>query len=267
MFSYGGNMKATVRFWALFAAVMLFDGGIGVLRAEEADPLKLLKRMTDHVGSQQHIAATVDTDIEVITPELQKLQFASSSTLQLSRPDKLRVARRGGYADVELIFDGKVLTIFGKNINAYAQVPLEGTTDQLLQRLHTDFDVGAPGADLLATNAYALLTDDIVDAKYIGHGVIGGVDCDHIAIRDHDTDWQIWIERGANPIPRKYVITSKAVTGGPQYTLLVRDWKEGEVLGADDLKFSPPADAKKAEPKDLVNLDEVPAATVQGAVQ
>jgi hypothetical protein len=247
--------------------MLLYNGGVSPACAEETDPLKLLKRMTDHVGAQQHITATVDTDIEVITPELQKLQFASSSTLRLSRPNKIHVARRGGYADVELIFDGKVLTIYGKNINSFAQVPLEGTIDQLLERLQTDFDIGAPGADLLTTDAYTLLTDDIVNAKYIGHGVIGGVDCDHIAVRDHDTDWQIWIERGDNPIPRKYVITSKAVTGAPQYTLLVRDWKEGEALGAEALKFTPAADAKKAEPKDLVNLDEVPAATVQGSAQ
>jgi hypothetical protein len=259
-------MKAISRIGMLLGSALLYGAGIGSACADETDPLKILKRMTDHVGAQQNITAIVDTDIEVITSELQKIQFASSSTLRLSRPNKIRVARRGGYADVEMIFDGKVLTIYGKNINAYAQVPLEGTTDQLIERLHTDFDVGAPGADLLSSDAYALLTDDVVDAKYIGHGVIGGIDCDHIAVRDQETDWQMWIERGSNPIPRKYVITSKAVTGAPQYTLVVRDWKAGEALTAEALTFTPAPDAKKAEAKDLVNLDEVPAATIQRAV-
>ncbi len=254
-------------FFALaLSALVLALGSQGVL-AEETDPLKILKRMTDYVGAQQHINATVDTDIEVITPALQKIQFASSSTLTLSRPDKLRVARRGGYADVELIFDGKLLTVHGKNLNAYAQVAIEGTIDQLIDRLHSDFDISAPGADLLVADAYALLTDDVLDAKYIGHGVIGGIDCDHIAFRDHDTDWQMWIERGKDPIPRKYVITSKAVTAAPQYTLLVRDWQAGVPLAADAMTFAPPSGVKKAELKDLANIDEVPAAHIKGTAQ
>ena len=33
----------------------------------------------------------------------------------LNRPDKARVSRVGGYADVEMVFDGKTLTVFGKN--------------------------------------------------------------------------------------------------------------------------------------------------------
>jgi hypothetical protein len=28
-------------------------------------------------------------------------------------------------------------------------------------------------------------------------------------------------------VPRKYVITGKAVTGAPQYTLPIKDWRSG----------------------------------------
>jgi hypothetical protein len=42
-------------------------------------------------------------------------------------------------------------------------------------------------------------------------GAVIGVECDHLAFRNADTDWQIWIESGAKPIPRKYVITSKGI--------------------------------------------------------
>jgi len=60
---------------------------------------------------------------------------------------------------------------------------------------------------------------DVIESANIGKGVIDGIECDHLAFRNIDTDWQIWIEAGARPIPRKYVITSKAVAGAPQYTL------------------------------------------------
>lgn len=237
---------------------------LGVAQAAEADPLMLLKKMTQYVSSQTSISAVVDTDIEVITPELQKIQFASTSKLQLSRPDKLRVERRGGYADVDLVFDGKALSVNDKQGKTFAQINTPGTTDQLIERLRTEFSIDAPGADLLLTNALDLLSDDIVDAKYIGEGVVGGVDCDHLAFRDLETDWQIWIERGEQPIPRKYVITSKAVTGAPQFTLIVRDWKSGAALPADTFAFKAPANAEKVTVKDLSNFDEVPPGTITG---
>jgi len=55
--------------------------------------------------------------------------------------------------------------------------------------------------------------------------VVDGFECEHLAFRNDDTDWQIWIQVGDAPIPRKYVITSKTEEGAPQYTLVIRDWK------------------------------------------
>src|SRR6266567_5858008 len=89
--------------------------------AQAQDAAKVLKAMTDYVAGQNVISATYDTDIEVITNDLQKIQFASSGQMLLSRPDKIRATRMGGYADVDLVFDGKTLTVLGKNINAFAQ--------------------------------------------------------------------------------------------------------------------------------------------------
>src|SRR5262249_53385336 len=86
----------------LFAAVI----GNGA-HAQGDDAVEILKRMSNYIGGQQAILATFDTDIEVITDDLQKIQFASSGQIMLGRPDKLRASRTGGYADVELVFDGK----------------------------------------------------------------------------------------------------------------------------------------------------------------
>ena len=85
--------------------------------AQQADDaMQILKAMTDYVSSQKIISATYDTDIEVITDNLQKIQFASSGQMLLNRPDKVRASRVGGYADVEMVFDGKTLTVLGKNL-------------------------------------------------------------------------------------------------------------------------------------------------------
>jgi len=231
-------------------------------RAQDAG--KVLKTMTDYVTSQKVISVTYDSDIEVITNDLQKIQFASSGQMLLSRPDKIRVSRTGGYADVDLVFDGKTLTVLGKNLNTFAQSDSPGTIDQLVARLRNEFGVAVPGADLLLSKAYDDLMTDVLDAKQIGRGIIDGVECDHLAFRNTDVDWQIWIETGGRPIPHKYVITSKAVTGAPQYTLRIKDWKADAPVASDAFAFKPPADAKKIEFAALSNIDEVPPGVAPG---
>lgn len=96
--------------------------------AQEGDAPKILKAMSDYLAGQKTISATFDSGIEVITSDLQKIQFASSGQFLLTRPDKIRVTRTGGYADVELVFDGKKATVFGKNLNAFAQLDAPGSS-------------------------------------------------------------------------------------------------------------------------------------------
>jgi hypothetical protein len=233
-------------------------------RAQGDDAAKILKAMSDYMASQKSISLSFDTDIEVITPEIQKIQFASSGKLLLSRPDKLRASRTGGYADVELVFDGKTVTILGKNLNAYAQSGAPGTIDQLVDLLRNQYGLELPGADLLVSNPYEALMSDVITAKHIGQGVIDGVACEHLAFRNQDTDWQLWIETGDHPIPRKLVITSKATAAAPQYTLVIKDWKTDVEPGADAFAFQPPADAKKVDFKALGDIDEVPPGVEKG---
>jgi hypothetical protein len=250
--------------WCLAVTLALPAGPLVISTAQAQDAGKILKAMSDYVANQKVVSAKFDSSIEVITPDLQKIQFASSGDLLLSRPDKLRATRTGGYADIEIVFDGKTTTVHGKNLNAFARFDTPGSVDQLVDRLRDQLSVELPGADLLVSNAYDALMSDVIDAKHIGQGVIDGVECEHLAFRNPDTDWQVWVETGPRPIPRKYVITSKAVTGGPQYTLLIKDWKTDAQVGAEAFVFKPPADAKEVEFKALSELDEVPPGIASG---
>ena len=81
--------------------------------------------------------------------------------------------------------------------------------------------------------------------KDLGSGVIGGVECDHLAFRTAEVDWQIWIAHGDAPYPCRFVVTSNKVAGFPQYTIDVSDWKAGSEVAGADFAFAPPADAKK----------------------
>ena len=236
----------------------------GGAQAQGDGALQILKRMSAYIGGQPTIDATFDSDIEVITDDLQKIQFASSGQVMLSRPDKLRATRTGGYADLELVFDGKKLTVLGKHVGAYAQADFSGSVEQLIDKMRSDFGIEAPGADLLLSRSFDDLMSGVYDAKHISRGVIDGVECEHLAFRSPDTDWQIWIDVGANPVPRKFIITSKAVTGAPQYTLRIKNWKTNVQPPADAFVFKPAAEVKLMAFGSLGDIDEVPAGSPQG---
>lgn len=257
------NDRSRVSFTCiLFFAAALIAAGSSV-QAQESDAKSVLKAMSDYMSSQKTIEFTYDSDIEVITPQLEKIQFTNSGEVLLSRPDKLRANRVGGYADAALFFDGKTARIFSKSANGYAQFDAPGTVDQLIEALRSGHGVSLPGADLLVSNSYDVLVAGVKEAKHIGRGVIDGVECEHLAFRNKDTDWQLWVEVGARPMPRKMVITSKTMNNAPQYTVRVKSWKTGVEPAPDAFAFVAPAGAEKLNPDILIGLDELP----QGAAE
>jgi hypothetical protein len=226
-------------------------------KADEAAAKSLFKAMSDYMAEQKAVSFLYDTNLEIVTKDGQKLALASSGDVVLKRPDQVRVSRHGGFANAEAVFDGKTLTLLGKNANIYGQVEVVGSIDHLIDELRDKYHRPIPGADLLQSNVYDELMPSVTDAKDLGSGVIGGVECDHVAFRTEEVDWQMWIAQGASPYPCRYVITSKLVTNGPQYSIQIRDWKTGNEVASDDFSFKNSTNAKKVELKDL-DTDELP---------
>lgn len=239
-------------------SLALFATLIAAPLAVAQEPERVLRNMFDYVASQKSLSISYDSDIEVVTPALQKIQFTASGVLKLSRPDYLRATRTGGYTDAEFVFDGKTFTVLGKNAGVYAQWDSPGTIGQLVGRLRDEAGLDVPGADLLLARGYDELMSDVIEVKNIGRGVVDGKECDHLAFRNLDVDWQVWIEAGERPIPRKYIITSKAVTGAPQYTLRFKDWSTDAIASADTFSFNPPPGTRKIDMSQLRDIDEVP---------
>ena len=243
---------------AVALSLIIVVGTSAWAKAAEADANRILKAMSDYMAAQTSISFEFDATLEVVTNEEQKLALASSGTLVLKRPDKIRVTRAGGFADVEMSFDGKTLTLLGKNLNLYTQLEVPGTIDHLVDELKDTYQRPLPAADLLLSNAYDELMRDVVDVKDLGSGVVGGIECDYLAFRTNDVDWQIWIAQGKRPYPCRYVITSKHLDSMPQYTIQIRDWKTGGEVAATNFGFKNPSKNAKVDLKDLKGTDALP---------
>ncbi len=223
--------------------------------------------MSDYMAGQSTLSFTYDATLEIVTADMQKLGFSSSGSAALSRPDKIKVTRKGGFADVELSFDGKTMTVFGKNLNAFAKIDAAGSIDDLFDTLRSEMGLELPAADLLSSNPYELMMSNVTDSKDLGSGIIGGKECDHLAFRTTDADWQIWIAQGDKPHPCRFTITSKMMAQAPSYTIEITEWKPGGNVAAADFQIKPPADAKEVKITELSDIDEVPSLAAQGGAQ
>ncbi len=249
----------------LFLIILL--AAFAPVRAAEEDAKKMVKAMSDYVAGEKSISFAYDSIFEVVTKDHQTIGLASSGNIVMRRPDKIRATRSGGFADVEMLFDGKMLTMLGKNANSYAQMDFTGSIDQLIDELKNKHDRPLPAADLLMTDIYGQLMPDVTDIKDLGSGVIGGIECDHFAFRNKEVDWQIWITQGEHPHPARYVIKSVKVPDGPSYSIQIRDWKTGDQVAADEFAFANKTNAKKIDPKDIPEMDELPKHFAMGGTK
>jgi hypothetical protein len=109
------GLRRTLGYGALLFFAVAMSGNAS---AQAGDAERILKAMSDYLTSQKAMMVSFDADIEVITPDLQKIQFASSGKLLLRRPDKLRFSRTGGYADIDVTFDGNYM----QTVDAYGRI-------------------------------------------------------------------------------------------------------------------------------------------------
>lgn len=234
--------------------------------ADETDARNILAAMSDYMTAQQSFAFDFDSILEVVTTEDQKIGLASSGTVAVTRPDRLHATRKGGFADIELGYDGQTVTLIGHNAGVYTEIPAEGSIEAMIETLRSDQGVVLPAADLLETDPAAILLEGVTDVKDLGSGVIGGQECDHIALRSDELDIQLWIAQGDAPHPCRYSIAARTVAQQPEYTVVVRNWTDSATDAA--LAVTIPDRAEKVDAGALTRLtQELPEAFNTGAAQ
>ncbi len=228
-------------------ALALAAGAPHAARADADDARALVQAMSDYIAAQPSIGFDYDATLDVVTTDDQRLTLASSGAVALERPGKLRATHSGGFADFEMLFDGETFTLLGKDANLYTRIAIPGTVDGLIDALRDTYGRPLPAADLLTSDPYAALMADVSDAKDLGSGVVEGVECDFLAFRTDEVDWQIWIAQGDEPYPCRFAITSRTVPGAPEYAITVRNWRAGDAAAGGDFAFAAPDGATEID--------------------
>jgi hypothetical protein len=210
----------------------------------DEDAQTILTAMKDYLAGLQTFSAHFEADVDVVTFDGEKLKFTSSGELVVERPDKLHVKRHGAFVASEFIVDGTNLSIYVEALEGYIQFPAT-SIDEAVVVLRDNTGFEAPGADLLLSDPLNTEATDIKSGAHVGMATIDGVLTHHLAFRNAQVDWQLWVQDGDQPLPVKYVITSKWVTGAPEYVLNLSNWNLSPSIDPALFTFTPPEGAKE----------------------
>lgn len=232
---------------ALAVGFGLSAGPVYAATGLNPDADEILRSMSNFLAGTQSFSFDADIANEVVNLEGQKLQFNSHSTLLIDRPSRFHAHRKGRFVDMDLYYDGAKITIYGHKLNVFVQKEIAGTIDDAIIGIESESGLSAPGADLIMSDPYSALSSGVVSSGYYGTAYVGGIECHHLSFRSAQVDLQLWVKAGDEPLPMKYVITSKWITGAPQYSVLLSNWNLQPQISADQFEFLPPEDAQKIE--------------------
>jgi len=212
---------------------------------------EILRRMSKFLAGTKAFSLEAHDMVDEVLDSGQKLQFSHVRKVTVRRPDRVWVDHSGDIDNKQGWYDGKTVTMLDKKQKVYSVIAVPNNIDEMLDFLVDRFGDVTPLADLLLSDPYKSAMSNVRLGGYIGLHHVQGVKCHHLAFRQDGIDWQIWIEDGDRPLPRKLVITYKELPGQPQYVVILGKWDLSPKLPDGLFTFKPPAGAKKVERKPI----------------
>jgi hypothetical protein len=207
--------------------------------------VEIVNRMGDYLGTlTAYSIQTETTTDEVLEPGGPKIQFGSTGNVTVRRPDRLYAKIVNDTSEHEIFYDGKTLTLYGDKTKFYAIAPAPPTIHEMVNSVMDKYHLTLPVSDLLQSAAHKSLLQNATAGIVVGPSRIDGVETDHLAFHQNNLDWQLWVEKGDRPLPRKLLITTLDERGHPQHGTVLR-WNLSPRINERMFSFIPPAGAER----------------------
>jgi hypothetical protein len=226
-------------------------------RAEEA-----MRAMSAFLAKTKSFTLEAEEAFDAEYARSYRVQLTNTRKITVERPSRFSTVAHGDVMDRASWYDGKTLTVLHPQSNTYASVAMPSTIDGVLDTLASEYSFALPLSDVLYSDPYTTLMADVLYGKYLGIHQAAGVPCHHLAFGQDGVEWQIWIDAGAQPLPRKLTIAYWDQPDVPQYRATFLRWDLAPKLAASQFQFVVPAGARKLEIQQFV---DAVAASLGGA--
>ena len=206
----------------------------------DPDAMQALQKMSAFLSGLNSFQLQSQTSLDVVTMQGQRLQLDGVTTYKVRRPNGFVITVDSDLKQRTFVYDGKSFTIVAPKLGYYATAAAPPTIRETLQRINDRFGVQLPLEDLFRWNdpSSAAAREQITSAFKVGTATLDGVETDQYAFRQGDVDWQVWIQQGDQPVPRKVVIVDRTDPANPGYTARLT-WTLNPGLTDADFAFRP----------------------------
>ena len=227
------------------SAAMAWGAPEAVVPAVPAEVSEHMTAMGQALKSAKALSFRVRGLMDEALASGQLVQIQRISEITLQRPGGLHVSIDGDDVNWEMWVHGKQLTLLDRAAEEWARVAVPSTIDEVLDAAVEKHGVTIPVSDLLYSDAKQILLENVTAARYIGKSRVGPHTCHHLAFRQEVIDWQIWIDAGEVPLPRKFVISYKQEPGMPQYVAVYDKWDLAPTIPPSRFEFKPPSGSRE----------------------
>jgi hypothetical protein len=210
----------------------------------DREAVAALERMGAYLRTLKAFQVQGTITREDVLPNGQKVQRSGAADIIVRRPDRLRAELTNDQRHRFLFYDGKSFTLWADVPNYYATADAPPTIAELLDQLQTEFGIEVPLEDLFHWGTERADVAALTGALHIGPSSVDGVTTDHYAFRQSGLDWQIWIQAGEYPLPRKLVLTTLTDEARPQHTSILA-WNLTPSFNEAAFTFTPSRGAQR----------------------
>ena len=211
------------------------------------NPFKILKAMCDYVAGLKTLSMVANTTTDEIGASGEKVQISARRAVNVSRPNKIAGDTVGDKGERRVVYDGKTISMLDRTKNAYSVIKVPDTIDATLDVLAANYGITLPLADLLYSNLYERLEARTSAGQYVGLHEVNGLKCHHLAFLSQTVSWEIWVEAGDKPVPRKITIDYGQDAARSRYSADIFAWTGSPTFTPATFEFRLPGVAKKIE--------------------
>jgi len=213
----------------------------------DPEAVDLFRDAMDFLSNLNQFSVEAQSTYEDLLYSGHRVDFEISSSVIVSRPDKLRTERHGMMYNQIFYYNGETLTLYNPSDKVYATEPVPGTLEDMFHYARDTFGISAPVSDLLYKDAFSLMMYEVNFAMVVGKEMIGKIQCNHLLFSRPGVDFQIWIAADGPPLPYKYIVTDTETPEFLSFTIVMRNWNISPAAYDELFNFTPPRETHKVE--------------------
>jgi len=212
--------------------------------AASAEGERLMRQMSDTLAKTRAFRFETDESLEQPGPPSGRRVWRFTRAATVRRPDALYFelhGTAGTSARVAAYYDGHTVSLRDDADGVWAQTPVPGTLDTMLDDVARRYSLPVPIADVVYSVPYEAFIGRSTKGGFDGRETIDGVACARLVYTDAFVDVRVWIPSAGQTLPRRVELVYKRAQGAPKARIDFTSWDLAPRIADGTFTFKPVA--------------------------